>query len=66
MLTRTEAKLVLRALHGPPRLVAGFLYGSALRLLEVLQLGVKDLDFEMLSLVVRRGKGGKDRISRAA
>lgn len=63
VLTRSEVRSVLSNLHGPPRLVAGLLYGSGLRLLETLQLRVKDLDLEMRSLVVRRGKGGKDRIS---
>jgi site-specific recombinase XerD len=63
VLTRAEVGAVLAALNGSSRLVAGLLYGSGLRLTEALRLRVKDVDFEMHSLVVRRGKGAKDRIS---
>jgi integron integrase len=41
--------------------VAGLLYGGGLRLLEALRLRVKDIDFERRSVVVRQGKGDKDR-----
>src|SRR6185503_4351214 len=50
-------------LEGPVRLVATLLYGSGLRLLECLQLRVKDVDFESDQLTVRGGKGDKDRIT---
>jgi integron integrase len=63
VLTREEVRLVLAALDGTPRLVAGLLYGSGLRLLEALRLRVKDVDFGAGELVVRRGKGGKDRVT---
>jgi integron integrase len=63
VLTRDEARRVLREMTGAPRLVSGLLYGSGLRLLEALRLRVKDLDFEQRIVVVRDGKGRKDRVS---
>ena len=46
-----------------PRLLVGLLYGSGLRLAEALSLRVKDVDLNRRELVVRNGKGGKDRVS---
>jgi integron integrase len=63
VLTRDEVARVLGQLEGTPRLVAGLLYGSGLRLLEALRLRVKDVEFGAGQLVVRRGKGGKDRVT---
>lgn len=63
VLTRTEVRAVLSHLEGDKRLMGGLLYGSGLRLLEVLRLRVKDLDFEMNEITVRDGKGGKDRLT---
>lgn len=63
VLTRDDAGVLLTRLDGTPRLVAGLLYGSGLRLLEALRLRVKDPDFQSRSLVVRRGNGGKDPIT---
>ena len=57
MLTPEEVKQVLAALAGTPQLVARLLYGSGLRLLEGLRLGVQDLDFAMKQLTVRGAKG---------
>ncbi|MCP5338926.1 MAG: integron integrase, partial [Sinobacteraceae bacterium] len=54
---------VLAELQGIPWLVANLLYGSGLRLQEALMLRVKDLDLERLELVVRDGKGRKDRMT---
>ena len=62
VLTRDEVSSLMRQLEGPVRLVATLLYGSGLRLLECLQLRVKDVDFESDQLTVR-GKGDKDRIT---
>jgi integron integrase len=61
VLSRDEVARLLAALDGPYALVARLLYGSGLRLLECLRLRVKDLDFDRSVLVVREGKGGKDR-----
>src|SRR5207253_4318975 len=63
VLTKAEVQSVLRHMEGVPRLVAVLLYGSGLRLLECLTLRVKDLDFERMELRLRRGKGGKDRVT---
>ncbi len=61
VLCRDEVRAVMARLTGVPRLVVGLLYGSGLRLQECLELRVKDVDFERRQVVVRRGKGGKDR-----
>ncbi len=61
VLTRTETAALLRELDGPSHVVAVLLYGAGLRLLEALQLRIKDVDFHGNELTVRRGKGGKDR-----
>lgn len=63
VLTLPEVRIVLRHMRGVERLVAGVLYGSGLRLLEALQLRVKDVDFQRREIMVRRGKGEKDRIT---
>ena len=63
VLSRVEIKMVLGCLSAVPRIVAGLLYGSGLRLLESLQLRVKDLDFERGQIAIRSGKGGKDRMT---
>lgn len=61
VMTKDETFALLRELDGTPRLVALLLYGSGLRLLEAMQLRVKDLDFGARVITVREGKGGKDR-----
>ena len=61
VMTRGEVAAVLAKLAGVPRLVASLLYGSGLRLLEGMALRVKDLDFAGSQLLVRSGKGAKDR-----
>ncbi len=61
VLTRHEVQTLLGGMHGTARLVASVLYGSGLRLLEALRLRVKDVDFAAGLLVVREGKGAKDR-----
>jgi integron integrase len=62
VLSRAEVRRVLAQLRGEHWLVAMLLYGSGLRLMECLTLRVKDVDFDRRQIVVRRGKGGKDRI----
>ncbi len=54
--------MVRSALHGVYWLIAGLLYGSGLRLAEALSLRVKNLDFHRRAVIVRHGKGGKDRV----
>jgi integrase len=61
VLARDEVRSLLAAMTGTPRLVAAILYGGGLRLLEALRLRIKDVDFAARLLVVREGKGAKDR-----
>ncbi|MEZ4647482.1 MAG: integron integrase [Candidatus Eisenbacteria bacterium] len=61
VLTRDEVRKVLGHLHGEKRLIADILYGSGLRLMECLQLRIKDVDLGRRELIVRAGKGDKDR-----
>ena len=63
VLSRAEVRAVLAQLHGQPRLMACLLYGSGLRLMECCRLRVKDLDFDRRQLIVRQGKGRKDRVT---
>ena len=63
VLSPEEVAKVLGLLRGTPRLVGLLLYGSGLRLTECLMLRVKDLDLDRGELTVRRGKGGKDRVT---
>jgi len=63
VLTSAEVKAVLSRLDGTPRLVATLLYGSGLRLMEGLRLRVKDVDFALNQILVRDGKGQKDRVT---
>ena len=63
VLTRDEVRAVIRQLHGTPRLMAILMYGSGLRLLECARLRVKDVDFGRHQIIVRAGKGDKDRIT---
>lgn len=61
VLTREEVRRVLAHLRGPYRTIASLLYGSGLRLLEALRLRIKDIDLSTRTLIVRDGKGFKDR-----
>src|SRR5436309_420661 len=63
VLTRDEVGAVLGQLRGTVRLMATLLYGSGLRLLECACLRIKDLDFNLNHIVVRAGKGNKDRVT---
>jgi len=63
VLTRDEVGALLAELDGDARLVAALLYGAGLRLLEALRLRAKDLDLARGEIVVRDGKGRKDRVT---
>ena len=63
VLTSEEVAAVLAHLEGHHYLIVSLLYGSGLRLLEALRLRVKDLDFAYQQLIVRDGKGQKDRVT---
>ena len=64
VLTRAEADALLKALKpGLPGLVARLLYGTGMRLMEGVRLRVKDLEFDAGQVVVRDGKGAKDRVT---
>ena len=63
ILTRGEVAAVLRHLSDTPWIMATLLYGAGLRLMECLRLRVKDLDFAYNQIVVRHGKGQKDRVT---
>lgn len=61
VLSRDETYRVISNLQGEFHLMASILYGSGLRLMECLQLRVKDIDFELHEIIVRGGKGNNDR-----
>ena len=63
VLTRREVHALVAQLEGVFGLVGQLLYGSGLRLMEGLRLRVKDVDFEYSQIVVRDGKGQKDRVT---
>ncbi len=63
VLTQHEVRMLLVELSGTNWLIASLLYGSGLRLLEALRLRVKDVEFERREVVVRAGKGDKDRVT---
>jgi integron integrase len=63
VLTRDEVQAVLSRIRGTSRLIATLLYGAGLRLLECARLRVKDVDFATNQILVRGGKGDKDRVT---
>lgn len=63
VLTASEVRAVLGQMRGTQQLAATLLYGSGLRLLECLRLRIKDVDFERAEIVVRVGKGDRDRVT---
>ena len=63
VLSREEVKALLGIMSGVPRLVCRLLYGTGLRVSECLALRVKDIDFDRNELIVRDGKGAKDRLT---
>jgi len=63
VLTREQAQAMLKLVNGDEGLVLRLLYGGGLRLMEGLRLRVKDLELTRGEIMVREGKGGKDRIT---
>jgi integron integrase len=63
VLTRREVERILAAMRGTKWLMASLLYGAGLRLRECLKLRVKDVDFDYRQILVRDGKGAKDRVT---
>lgn len=62
VLSREEVMVLLQHLGGVHLLLAQLLYGTGMRITEGLQLSVKDIDFAHGVVIVRDGKGGKDRV----
>ncbi len=63
VMTRHEVKTVLSQLTGDKHLIVSLLYGAGLRLMEYLRLRVQDIEFSSDEILVRDGKGSKDRIT---
>ncbi len=63
VLTRGEVNAVLARMEGTHGLMAQMLYGTGMRLMECVRLRVKDVEFERAEIVVRDGKGAKDRVT---
>jgi integron integrase len=61
--SRSEIQALFNNLHQPYLLMAGLMYGSGLRVMETLRLRLKDIDFERKVILVREGKGSKDRVT---
>lgn len=62
-MTRDEVKAVLANMTADKWLMASLMYGTGLRLMECLRLRVQDIDFERKEIIVRDGKGAKDRVT---
>jgi site-specific recombinase XerD len=63
VMTREESLKLIEAMRGTHQLMAKLMYGSGLRVMECIRLRVKDLDFALNQIIVRDGKGKKDRIT---
>jgi integron integrase len=63
VMTRDEVQRLLSKMSGITGLMAGVMYGSGLRLMECVRLRVKDIDFAQHQIIVRDGKGQKDRVT---
>ena len=61
VLSKDEAKSLISCMSGTAKVLAGLMYGSGLRSLEVIRLRIHDIDFENNQIYVRNPKGGKDR-----
>ena len=63
VMSEAEVRRVLAHLSGTYAVIASLLYGSGLRLMEAVRLRIKDVDFDYRQIVVRDGKGAKDRVT---
>ncbi len=63
VMSREETRRVLEELRGEYAIIGGILYGGGLRLLECLRLRIQDLDFGRNQMIVREGKGARDRVA---
>lgn len=63
VLTPREVRELLNAMNGPMWLITSLLYGTGMRLLECLRLRIKDIEFERREILIREGKGNKDRVT---
>jgi integrase len=63
VLSRAEVSSLLSRLRGPVWLMASLMYGAGLRLMECVELRVKNINFDRGELTIRDGKGGKDRVT---
>jgi integron integrase len=63
VLTATEVKNILSLIPATNGLIACLLYGTGMRLMEAIRLRVKDINFAYQQIIIRDGKGGKDRVS---
>ena len=62
VLSQDEVRLLLGAMTGRAKLMASLMYGTGMRVMECVRLRVQDIDFDYLQIMVRSGKGGKDRV----
>ena len=62
VLTRDQVRARIVAMPGTHQLMARLMYGTGMRLMECVRVRVKDVDFDYHQIVVRNGKGGKDRV----
>jgi len=63
VLNRDEIQAILSRLDGTPWLIASLLYGTGMRIMECLRLRVQDIDFKRREILIRDGKGFKDRVT---
>ena len=63
VLTTREVVLILNHFEGVNKLIVEMMYGSGLRVSECLRIRIQDIDFQHNSVVIRNGKGGKDRVT---
>lgn len=63
VLTREEVEALLQRVHGTAGLMLRLIYGTGMRIMECLRLRVKDVDFARGEIVIREGKGAKDRVT---